>query len=46
MVMASHPRAGNKISVQVPALHWTLLELGLFLGDLIIPLKKEKDKII
>lgn len=42
----SRPRAGNKISIQGTALHWTLLESGLFLGDLIIPLKKRKTKKI
>lgn len=42
--MGSHPGAGNKISIQGIALHWTLLESGVFLGDLIIPLKTEKDK--
>lgn len=38
--MGSHPRAENKISFQGIA----LLESGAFQGDLIIPLKNEKDK--
>lgn len=38
--MGSHPRAENKISFQGIA----LLQSGAFRGDLIIPLKNEKDK--
>lgn len=46
LVMGSHPGARHEISVQGIALHWTLLDSGAFLGDLIIPLKNEKDKKI
>lgn len=42
--MGSHPGAGDKISLLGIALHWTLLESGVSLGDLIIPVKNEKDK--
>lgn len=45
LLIGSHPRVGNKVSIQGITLHWTLLKAGVFLGNLIILLKTEEDKI-
>ena len=45
LLTSSHPRAGNNVSIQGIALHWTLLKAEVFLGNLIIILlKNEEDK--
>lgn len=43
-LIGSHPRAGNKVSLQGLALHWTLLKAGVFLANLIFLLETEEDK--